>query len=147
MEGQEAYSGIQQNSEDQLAHFLQFGVSSLSSAGCLTPLASLPLSYRKEIVKGYSTCWECVDSYLQGLRTGEMTVVTADTGAGKTTFCTQLMVNCAMQGIPVWINSWEMKPEITMRKLASIVLRRPMKLCNFNDHENEQFDEWSGRYK
>jgi len=74
-------------------------------------------------------------------------VITADTGAGKTTFCTQMMVNCAMQGIPVWINSWEMKPETTMRKLASIILRRPMKMCNFNDHENEQFDEWASRYK
>ena len=56
------------------------------------------------------------------------------------------MVNTAMQGIPVWINSWEMKPATVMRKVASIVLRRPMKCCPFNDHENEQFDEWASRY-
>jgi replicative DNA helicase len=52
-----------------------------------------------------------------------------------------------MQGLPVWINSWEMKPETTLRKLASIVLRRPMKLQDFTTHENEQFDEFASRYK
>jgi twinkle protein len=113
----------------------------------LMPLAHLPRKYRAAIDKGFSTGWKCLDKYLQGLRPGEVTIVTADTGAGKTTFCTQLMVNCAMQGIPVWINSWEMRPEVVMRKLASIVLRRPMKLHDFSEHENEQFDEWSSRNK
>lgn len=113
----------------------------------LVPVGDLPKSFRDEIDKGYSTGWRSLDKYLQGLRKGEVTVVTADTGVGKTTFCTQIMVNCAMQGIPVWINSWEMKPETTMRKLASVVLRRPMKLQNFSAHENEQFDEWCSRYK
>lgn len=113
----------------------------------IVPVGELPRHYRDEIDKGYSTGWRCLDYYLQGLRKGEVTVITADTGAGKTTFCTQLMVNCAMQDIPVWINSWEMKPETIMRKLASIVLRRPMKMQNFSSHENEQFDEWCSRYK
>ncbi len=147
MEGEGTHPRIQQDKEEELKAFLQFGTATSPHVDCLTPLASLPLDYRKEIDKGYSTGWECLDFYLQGLRKGEITVVTADTGAGKTTFCTQLMVNCAMQGIPVWINSWEMKPETTMRKLASIILRRPMKVCNFNSHENEQFDEWASRYK
>ncbi len=78
---------------------------------------------------------------------GELTVVTADTGAGKTTFCTQLMVNCAMQGVPVWINSWEMKPETTMRKLASIILRKPMKLQDFTEDDNTLFDTWCIKYQ
>ncbi len=119
----------------------------LASSKCLIPVGDLPTSFRSEIDKGYSTGWRHLDSFLQGIRKGEVTVITADTGAGKTTFCTQLMVNCAMQGIPVWINSWEMKPETIMRKLASIVLRRPMKMQNFSHHENEQFDEWCSRYK
>lgn len=147
MEGEGTHSRIQQDKEKDLEAFLQFGLPTQENPECLTPLGSLPIQFRNEIDKGYSTGWACLDYYLQGLRKGEITVVTADTGAGKTTFCTQLMVNCAMQGIPVWINSWEMKPETTMRKLASIILRRPMKVCNFNDHENEQFDEWASRYK
>lgn len=145
MEGPRTHPGAEH--EDKLAAFLQFGTATTPTTDCLTPLSELPQNYRKELDKGYSTGWKGVDYYLQGLRKGEMTVVTADTGAGKTTFCTQLMVNCAMQGIPVWINSWEMRPETTMRKLASIVLRRPMKMCSFNAHENEQFDEFCNRYK
>src|SRR5277367_6178971 len=114
---------------------------------CFTPVYDLPNSYRDEIDKGYTTGFANIDKYIQGIRRGELTIITADTGAGKTTFCTQLMVNLAMQSIPVWINSWEMKPAVIMRKLASIVLRRPMKYVNFNSHENEQFDEWATRYK
>lgn len=139
MEGQGAHSGVQH--DQALGPFVPVQDS------CIVPIGELPRRYRDEIDKGYSTGWRCLDNYLQGLRKGEVTVITADTGAGKTTFCTQLMVNCAMQGIPVWINSWEMKPETIMRKLAAIVLRRPMKLQNFTDHENEQFDEWCARYK
>jgi len=119
---------------------------SLVPVNCLVPVGELPIHYRKEINPGYTSGWKCIDEYLKGLRMGELTIITADTGVGKTTFCTQLMVNCAMQQIPVWINSWEMKPEIIMRKVASIVLRRPMKLHNFSEHENEQFNEWCARY-
>lgn len=113
----------------------------------LTLVGDLDVAYRAEIDKGCSTGWRSLDHFLGGLRKGEVTVITADTGAGKTTFCTQLMINCAMQNIPVWINSWEMKPEIIMRKLASIVLRKPMKLQNFESADNEAFDEWCSRYK
>lgn len=147
MQGSGAHSGIQQDQEKELEEFLQFGVATRSHPDCLTPLADLPKEYRKEIDRGYSTGWDCLDDYLQGLRKGEVTVVTADTGVGKTTFCIQLIVNSAMQGIPVWINSWEMKPEVVMRKIASIILRRPMKCCNFSEYDNEQLDEWASRYK
>lgn len=140
MEEQATYFGVQHQELD----FLQFG---LSNSDCLTSLDALPRNFRKEIEKGFSTGWKSLDRYLQGIRKGEMTVITADTGVGKTTFCTQLMVNCAMQGVPVWINSWEMRPETTMRKLASIILRRPMKMCNFTEQESQQFDEWASRYK
>jgi twinkle protein len=146
MEGTGTYSGNEPDKQKAIedSHFLRLGQK---HQGCLTPLFDLPHQYRHEIEKGFSTGWKGLDKYIQGLRKGEVTVVTADTGAGKTTFCTQLVVNCAMQGIHCWINSWEMKPETTMRKLASIVLHRPMKICLFNDHENEQFDEWSMRHK
>jgi replicative DNA helicase len=139
MEGSRAHTGIQ--------HITEIGCTGLlRKSDCIIPVLDLPLSYRQEIQKGCSTGWKCLDQYMQGLRPGEVTVVTADTGSGKTTFCTQLIVNCAMQGIPVWINSWEMKPETTLRKIASIVLRRPMKLQNFTEYDNEQFDEWASSY-
>src|SRR5690606_28468777 len=77
--------------------------------GNIVPVSDLPIGYRQEIHRGISTGWKSLDRYLQGLRKGEVTVVTADTGVGKTTFCTHLMVNCAMQDTHVWINSWEMR--------------------------------------
>jgi twinkle protein len=144
MEGQGRTPELQSAEEIESAHFLQLGQK---YQGCMTPLCDLPHEYRREIDRGFSTGWRGVDTYIQGLRRGEVTVVTADTGAGKTTFCTQLIVNCSMQGIPCWINSWEMKPETTMRKLASIVLHRPMKICPFTDIESEQFDRWASHYK
>ncbi len=145
MEGSRAHSGVQH--DKALDSFFKFGPIPNSVSDCLTPLSDLPSHYRSEIQRGHSTGWRCLDQYIQGIRPGEVTVITADTGAGKTTFCTQLIVNCAMQGIACWINSWEMRPETTMRKLASIILRRPMKLQNFTAHDNEQFDEWSKHYK
>jgi twinkle protein len=147
MEGEGTSTPVQPDKASDLEAFLQFGKPTEEHDDCLTPLIDLPREYRNAIDKGISTGWKTLDGYLQGIRPGEVTVITADTGAGKTTFCTQLMVNCAMQGVPIWINSWEMKPETITRKLASIILRRPMKYCNFSEHENEQLDEWASRYK
>lgn len=113
----------------------------------MVPVGSFPLEYRGAVDKGFSTGWKNLDKLLGGIRMGELTVITADTGSGKTTFCTQLVFNCALHGVAVWVNSWEMKPEMIMRKLASLVLRRPMKLQKFSEHENEQFDEWCCRHK
>jgi twinkle protein len=109
----------------------------------LTHISCLPASFRNSIEKGYSTGFEGLDKILMGLRRGEVTVITADTGAGKTTFCTQLVVNCILQGIPSLINSWEMKPEVTMRKVASIILRKPMRLQAFTVDDNSIFDDWA----
>lgn len=108
----------------------------------ITPIQNLPPQYRKSIDRGMSTGWACLDYYMQGIRKGEVTVVTADTGVGKTTLCTHLVVNCAIQKAPVWINSWEMKPEVTMRKVASIILRKPMKTCEFSDDDWNKFALW-----
>lgn len=119
----------------------------LQHSETLVPLLELPSEYRKEIARGVSTGWKCIDTYLQGIRPGEVTVVTADTGVGKTTFCTQLMFNCAEQGEKVAINSWEMRPESMQRKIASLVLRKPMKLKNFTPEDNLIFDAWCKKHK
>ena len=113
---------------------------------CLTLLGDLPVSYRNEIDRGYSTGWACVDRYMQGIRKGEVTIITADTGCGKTTFCLHLIVNCAMQGVTTWVNSWEMRPEITMRKIASIAIRKTMKLQDFTKEDSFAFDDWCATY-
>lgn len=146
MEEQRAHSGIQYNKGEALDVYWKRKADQ-TTAGSIIPVGDLPQGFRSAIDRGYTTGWRNIDNYLQGLRKGELTVITADTGAGKTTFCSQLIVNCAIQDIPVWVNSWEMKPETTMRKLASVVLRRPMKFQAFSEHDNEQFDKWCSRYK
>lgn len=138
MEQTGAHSGDEQ---DLCEGALSF-VRAFSSTRAIKHVYDMPRSLRSEIDPGYSTGFGNIDQYLKGIRKGEVTVVTADTGCGKTTFCTQLMVNLAMDGVPVWVNSWEMKPEVILRKLASVVLRSPMKTCAFTAHHNEQFDEW-----
>ncbi len=112
----------------------------------IVSVADLPTRYRNEIDKGISTGWKPLDKLLQGLRMGEMTVITADTGVGKTTFATHLMVNCALQEHMTWINSWEMKPEVILRKIASIVLRKPMRMQEFTREDSKDFDKWLEKY-
>lgn len=131
----------------ELEKFLKFGTATTVQPNCLTPLGELPASFRSEIAKGISTGWQCLDMYLQGLRPGEVTVVTADTGAGKTTFCLQLLVNAAMQGMPVWVNSWEMRPETVLRKISSIILRKPMKYTTFTSEDSERLDTWAKKFR
>lgn len=120
--------------------------SFLNQHEALKLIKDLPREYRGKIDPGISTGWKSLDRYMQGLRKGEVTIITADTGVGKTTFTTQLIVNAAMQGVPAWVNSWEMRPEITLRKLASIILRKPMKLHDFTESDNTTLDTWCSKY-
>lgn len=110
------------------------------TSGSLVHLIDLPMEYRAEVECGYTSGWVVLDEFLQGIRMGELTVITADTGVGKTTFSLHLALNCALQGVGVWINSWEMQPSMVLRKLASIVLRKPMKLADFTAEDNAAFD-------
>ena len=57
---------------------------------------------------GISTGWYKLDAILGGIRLGELTVVSADTGSGKSTFCMNLVKNITDQGKGVWVNSYEM---------------------------------------
>lgn len=114
--------------------------------GSIVRLLELPIEYREEIDRGYTTGWRTLDRFMQGMRPGELTVITADTGVGKTTFSLHLALNCAMQGVGVWINSWEMKPSMILRKIASIFLRKPMKLVEFTDEDDDYFDSFASAY-
>lgn len=78
-----------------------------------------------------------------GIRPKELTVISADTGAGKTTFCVNLICNL-LQGNPYgfWINSWEMDYEVIVRKVASNVLGYKFKTEGFNQTQKKLFKEW-----
>lgn len=112
-----------------------------------TPIHELPRQYRDAIDPGVSTGWTCLDRLMKGVRWGELTVVTADTGVGKTTFCTQLAVHCANRGVPVWLNSWEMHAGAIVRKVASVVLRRSLKCDAFTPTDHALFDTWCAQHR
>lgn len=96
----------------------------------------------EKIDLGVSTGWKGLDQILGGLRTGEVTVVSADTGSGKSTFCINLLYNISKGGKGVWINSYEMHYKIVTRKLASVVLKRKMKFEKFFEEDKFIFKDW-----
>lgn len=105
-------------------------------------LADMPIEFYSAIDPGYSTGWEGLDAHLLGIRMGEMTVLTADTGAGKTTFTLNLAVSVAKHDLRPYICSWEMSFKLLHKKIASIVLRKPMKTREFTDEEREALVWW-----
>lgn len=70
--------------------------------------------------KGRSTGWVSLDSILGGIRDGEFTVITGDTGSGKTTFTTALCRYQAMQDVPCLIAPFEQRPYDVIGKLVSM---------------------------
>lgn len=72
-----------------------------------------------EAFSGYkSLSFPFYNQKLKGLRMGEFTVLTGETGSGKTTFLTQLSLDFLQQRIPTLWGSFEIKNE----KLASLFL-------------------------
>lgn len=100
-----------------------------------------------EINIGISTGWLKLDRLIGGLRLGEITVISADTGAGKTTFCANLMHNVAVRKAGIWINSYEIHHHTFLRKFASIVLRKPLKLQAFDEESKKSFLNWSKNHE
>jgi len=70
--------------------------------------------------RGRSTGWITLDAVLGGIRDGELTVITGDTGSGKTTFTTALCRNQAMQDAPCLIAPFEQRPHDVLGKLVSM---------------------------
>lgn len=90
----------------------------------LRPLAS----YAEELLsrlkgdrpRGRPTGWLGFDQLLGGLRDGELTVVTGETGSGKSTWTTALAVNILAQGQPVLIAPFESRPYDVLAKIVSM---------------------------
>ena len=70
--------------------------------------------------KGNSTGWLALDSIIGGVRDGEVTVVTGDTGSGKSTWVTNWARNQALQGKPLLVAPFEQQPWEVVGKLTSM---------------------------
>ena len=113
----------------------------------ITNILDLPEEYYNEVDLGVSSGFQKLDVILGGMRSGEVTVITADTGAGKSTFCLNLIKNIAELGNPVWINSYEMNPVMVNRKFASIILQKQMKYENFSKDDISEYQNWLKKHK
>jgi twinkle protein len=87
----------------------------------------LPKDYNKALDLGVSTGWASLDKILIGMRQGEVTVVSADTGSGKTSFTCHLAYNLLTQGKKLWINSFEMNTKVIYRKFLTKFLQKKIR--------------------
>jgi twinkle protein len=74
--------------------------------------------------KGRATGWITLDAVWGGVRDGELTVVTGDTGSGKSTFTTAIARNQALQDVPVLIAPFEQHVHEVLGKLVSMDAKR-----------------------
>ncbi len=89
-------------------------------------------------VIGVETGFSGLDSRLLGLRGGQMVVVGARPGVGKTSFCLNMAVNAAEQGVTVALFSLEMsKVEIAQRLLAARSLLKLTDIRSANIKPNQ----------
>ncbi len=80
--------------------------------------------WKRDRIQTVSTGWDSFDRLLGGLRPGELTIVTGETGQGKSTWASNLAYNRMLQGDFVWIGSFEQKPPPLLAKFVSMRLGR-----------------------
>lgn len=109
----------------------------------------LPKDFYLARDRGASTGFRDLDRMLGGIRLGELTIVSADTGVGKTTFCINLLCNLLVTDPKngFWVNSWEMDYKVIARKMASIALNRNFRIKAFDAIEQKKFEEWGRKNK
>ncbi len=79
----------------------------------------------QEATKAILTGWKTFDDLLKGFRPGELTILTGETGSGKTTWSVNLAYKFAKQDHPVFIASFEMKPPTIIKKMISMESGQP----------------------
>jgi twinkle protein len=109
----------------------------------IVPMYELNEEITKAIDLGESTGYKTLDNILGGLRLGELLVITADTGSGKSTFCTNLIVHLAKNNNPIWVNSYEMDYRVIGRKIASVALKKNLRYKEFTDQEDMELAAWT----
>jgi twinkle protein len=108
----------------------------------LTHGADVPDEFFDEINIGASTGWPNLNTLLGGIRLKELTVISADTGSGKTTFCLNLCKNLLDEKNGVWINSYEMSMNVVTRKIMGLVLNKCYKVKQVSTLDVKIYKEW-----
>jgi|ERR1051325_8721090 twinkle protein len=85
--------------------------------------------------------WSSLTKKFGGLREGEMTVFSGDTGMGKTTYCINLIYFLAKRNIPTLSLSLEMGPLAVVKKMFQMFTGHPQRIELAK--ENTAWHEWS----
>lgn len=101
----------------------------------------------QEIDSGIASGFPKIDKVLKGFRGGEITVVSADTGVGKTTFCVNLIFNLVQRNHACWVNSYEMNYKVVYRKFWSLLLRTQLKTRELSEEEKQIVKQWHRKEK
>jgi replicative DNA helicase len=74
----------------------------------------------RAINKAIPSGWKTLDDLLGGFRSNELSILTGETGSGKTTWAANLGYRFSKAGHPVLIASFEMKPLAIIRKMVAM---------------------------
>ncbi len=74
--------------------------------------------------RGATTGFPSLDNLIGGRRPGEITVISGNTGSGKSTFCLNTALNIAATGEAVLLGSFEQTIPAIMRKMAQMISGR-----------------------
>lgn len=77
-------------------------------------------------VYGIKTGWSGLDTLLGGVRPGEVTVVTADTGSGKSMFCSEWSLRMAEMRVPSALASFELGSEEVVSRVLTQVAKKSL---------------------
>jgi len=80
----------------------------------------------EEKMTGASTGYAELDLLVHGLRGGEITVITGDTGTGKSILANRLAMNVSSQGKPALLCSFELMLDDNIRRCVTMSAEKPL---------------------
>lgn len=112
-------------------------------AGIITDVEKLAeLAYTRPVRSPISYPWETLDDMLQGIRGGEMVLVTAPTGVGKSHFLRDIMGNLITQGAEgnMALFNLEENSQRTIWGVLSSIMHLPMHMAD-TEYDQEELDK------
>jgi twinkle protein len=94
--------------------------------------------------KGIKLGYDALDAVFSGLGPGKLTIVSADTRVGKSTFGLNICKNLALDNIPVLVFSLENQPVETVKRVSSMLTGKEFPEINKTEMEElkELYSEW-----